>query len=163
MFNYNIDWNNVIKILVPPVYRQTIHLDWLKALTAPIRSLYSSFVSYKDDKMYFSSITFQQIAIEKLLNDLYDNTHRRIYLEDVTQITNTYIANKALGYPPVYVYNSAVSHDELWVYNKNTTLTQLDFLVKVPAMLMGTINLNQMKAYIDDYAFAGKRYEIQSI
>ena len=163
MFNFDFDWNNVIKVLVPPVYRQTIHLDWLKALTKPIRTLYASFLTYKDEKMYYASITFQKIAMEKMLNDLFDNVHRRIYIEDVSGISPVYIANKNLGYEPVYVYNKAVTHDELWVYSKSSYVAQLDFVVKVPAMLIGTININQMMALIDDYKFAGKRYEIQSI
>lgn len=163
MFNYNIDWNTIIKVLVPPVYRGTKHLDWLKALTAPLRSLYASFILYKDDRMYYASITFQKIAMEKMLNDIFDNAARRIYIHDVIGTSSVYISNKGLGYPPVYVYNSSVAHDELWVYNKTVYYDELDFVVKIPAMLMGTINQNRMKALIKQYKFAGKRYEIQSI
>lgn len=162
MFNYNIDWLYIIRILVPPVYRTTNHLDWLQALLKPVRSLYSAFLTYKSDKMYFASIRFQKIYMEKMLNDLYDNDNRRIYIEDATRLTAVYVANKALGYPPVYVHNSSVTHDPLWVYSKSSYVAQLDFVVKVPVSIYSDLNLDQMKAYINDYKFAGKRYEIQS-
>jgi hypothetical protein len=163
MFNYSFNWNNVIKVLVPPVYRTTRHLEWMKAIFKPIITLYASFISYKDEKMYFAAVTFSKIHMEKMLNDQFDNIHRRIYIEDVTRLTNVFVANKVLGYPPVYVYNSSVTHDPLWVYSKSSYVAQLDFVVRVPASILAVINQNRMKALIGQYKFAGKRYQIQAI
>lgn len=198
MFNFDIDWANVIKVLVPPVYRQEKHLDWLQAIFKPFISLYVSFKSYQEDTMYFTSITFQKIAMEKMLNDLYDAIHRRIYIEDVVKTDYVYIANKGRGYDEVYIcnkWNSATSHnvgdviryadhyyecilastgdqpdisptywaedgDAVFIANKDVYGAEYDFIVYVPAMIYGVTNINEMRAYIEDYKFAAKRYTI---
>jgi len=160
MFNFNINWEDVIKVLVPPVYRTIIHQDWLKAIFKPISTLYASFLIYRQDTMYFTSITFQKVAIEKMLNDLYDNVHRRIYLEDASKITTLYISNKRLGYPPVYIYSKAVPSTPVYVYTKATYAAEYDFIIYIPAMIYSLTNINQLKSYVDQYKFAGKRYQI---
>lgn len=160
MFNYNINWQIIIKLLTPPVYRTSLHLDWLSAIFKPLRTLYSQFIAYKDDKMYFASITFQKIAIEKMLNDLFDNEHRRIYLADTVKLTAIYVANKNKGYPDLDVYGKNVIHDPLYIYSRSSYQSQYDFIVYVPAMLYGTLDLVKMRSYIDDYKFGSKRYTI---
>jgi hypothetical protein len=102
---YNIDWLYIIKVLIPPVIRKEKLIALLRSLLRPMIWNWSQFLDYRDDTLYYTGITFQKIAMEKMLNDIYDSIQRRIEIVDEGQVDRIYWANKSLGYPKRWIAN----------------------------------------------------------
>lgn len=149
--------------LLPPVLRGEKLQAIVKALIKPLQTLNDEFVIYINDTFYLISFTGQVIYLEKVLNDLYDSSLRRIYIQNGT----------LLGLPP-YIYN-VVENRERYIYRKNETnpnqlylrniqeyTSSNDFIVFVPSGINTPQLETQIKAIVNRYKLAGKRYSIQT-
>jgi len=76
--------------------------------------------------------------------------------------TNVYIAlgSTTNDQPDISPADWAVYKDRFFLKNKIEYQTQYDFIVMVPVPV--TFNVNEMKAFINYYKLAGKRYTIQT-
>jgi hypothetical protein len=107
--------------------------------------------------------TGQVIYLEKLLNVTYNST--AIYIDDVANIAYLYIANKDEGCP-LYISNESENNAPVYIANKSEYLTDYHFKVKIPLTLynsLGVSGLDKMKALINNYRIAGKKFIIESI
>jgi hypothetical protein len=155
---YDIDYTKAVQWLIPNWLRQSIMVSWLSALVRPLVWLYQAFLRYREAKLYQLMITPQVCYLERLLNDRFDYTDRRIYIDDV------------ITYDPLYLYLAA-ENKPIWLYTSGEPVTWLytdsetvgvsdDFIVFVPAGLV--FNENEFKALLNSYKLAGKRYKIQT-
>lgn len=82
---YIVDYDKLIKLSLPTFLRGDIIYAWLKALLQPVKELYNAFVIYKDDAVYRVSHNGSVTLLQKVLNDKFDNSERRIYIKNVEQ------------------------------------------------------------------------------
>jgi hypothetical protein len=149
---FNIDYNTLIRWLVPVPLRQPKMIAWLQALVWPVVQLYQAFRKNRDGNLYRLSITPQVCFLEKMLNDRFDNADRRIFIDD------------AIDRPPVYLYQDA---EEKPVYLGTRPLYQDtefginldDFTVWVHSSIV--FEFNEMRSLINLYKLAATRYSIQ--
>ena len=166
---FNVDFNNIVELLLPPFLRKTKIIAWLKALVKPLIDLYTTFMAYRQSVIYLLSFTGQVIYLEKLLNDTYNNGTSGIIIVDGNTLDFPYLFNKSEGVVDIYLYNLSENEDPFYLYNKSEFGTQIDFIVKVPALLYSQLQLNNnqglnnMTALITKYKLAGKRFIIQSL
>jgi hypothetical protein len=151
----NIDFKRLIAWLLPVNLRTAVHFAWLQALYAPLQTVYGLFNARRNANLYALSVTPQVCSLEKMLNDRYDSIQRRIYITDAIHISCVYIyleeEQKPLfisGSTPVYIYGEA----EIDASRK------IDFTVHVP--FLNHLNSKEMRALLNTYKLAGKRYEI---
>jgi len=165
---FNIDFNNIIQLLLPPFLRKIKIIEWLKALVKPLIDLYAIFFQYRTDTLYSLSFTGQVIYLEKLLNDTYNNGSPGIYITDGSFILKTYLYHKSEGGAKTYLFHKSENAAKTYLFHKSEYTITYDFVVMVPAAIYSILQqnnnqgLNKMKALINLYKIAGKRYTIQS-
>src|SRR5690606_15477534 len=79
---FKIDWYKFILWNVPSFERLKTRMQWLQLMLSEVRKHWDSFVVYRSAKLYDVNHTGQVIYLEKALNDAFDNTLRRIYIDD---------------------------------------------------------------------------------
>jgi hypothetical protein len=154
-----INFNVLIQLLLPTFLRKNRMIAFLTANIKPLDSLYKN-------TLYKMQHTCQVISLEKMLNEHFavanynPNNHQNT---KVITITDEYFP------PENYIYMQAenppsVDYDnqDLWIDVDNIfledDLPHFDFVVNIPASI--TFIEAQLRAIIDYYKLAGKKYRI---
>lgn len=147
-----------IKAYYPDAFAQL--QAWLYTLLFPLESLYAAFVVFVIETNYKTAITGQVVYLEKALNDKFDAVLAGIYISDGDPLNEVYLYDQAASpdSPPNIYDQGDVDPDEDFVYDHSTYEERFDFIVNVPSYVMFTTHI--MKALIDYYKPAGKRYQI---
>lgn len=158
---FNIDFQDIIKKLLPAALRLSNVKDVLFALIKPLKSLNTTFKSWKDGIDYDLQFNGQTMYLQRVLNDQFDSVLRRIYIEDTSVINNIYVANKVEGSVTLYLANkSETSAPVVYLENLSEQVNQIHFKVRVPSAL--TFSTIVMTALVDKYKIAEKNYTIQT-
>lgn len=149
---FNINYNALIRWLVPVELREPVTMAWLQVINWPVIKLYQSFTRNRAANLYRLSITPQVCFLEKMLNDRFDNTDRRIYID------------QAIERPPVYLYQD----DELKpVYlNERPLYQDTEFAINLDDFVVYVHNeiifeFNEMRSLIILYKLSGTQFSIQ--
>ncbi|GAA4198680.1 hypothetical protein GCM10022289_07790 [Pedobacter jeongneungensis] len=129
-------------------------MAWLQALVAPIITLHQQWYNKRLDNLYKLAHNGQVCHLRAALNDTFDPDQRRI------KIAN---GNK---YQRRYIYTSGEQKQKYLGINYLMQVgdyadTGIDFRVVVPQDFDLVNNIYQLKAMIDFYKLAGKRYNIE--
>jgi len=144
-------------MLVWPHLRKIKHVLWLQGLISPVNVLYQQFRKNRDANLYRLKITGQVCYLQRLLNDRYDISDRRISIDDGQTFDPVYIFLE-LESKPVHLFTAA-ENQPVYIYTQpETAIDPADFVVKVPAGLV--YNETEMRGLIDAYKLAGKIYTI---
>ena len=133
---------------------------WLLALVTPIIFLYGDFKRFRTAKKYQLLITPQVCYLEKMLNDAFDFTLRRITIVDAVWFPATNIFQE-LELKPLALYTEIEALPLILYTEGEAGDFQDDFVVEVPISLV--FNQDQMKATINNYKLAGTKYKIQTV
>lgn len=161
----NLDFKKVFIDFVAVKIRREKMTAWVEALLSPLQSLHDQFVLWHTKIRYDLSFTGQQVYLEHLLNDVYDDNSRRIYIDDPsgTVIFSNFIFNKIEAQPAKYIYNKSEAQPSSFVYNKSeASVSTDDFIVYVPSTIFTNPVEIAMKQLIDKYRAAGKKYSFQT-
>lgn len=149
---YNININKLTALLTPTFLRKERHLAWLRALHYPLNGLADRFNFNRNENLYNLAHNGQVCYLRKVLNDRFDVSQRRIEIADGNRYKRPYIYTDGERKPKflgtMYLRDDADYGD-----------TGLDFLVLVPSDLK--YNSYEMRALVDFYKLASKRYKIQ--
>ncbi len=157
---FEVDLPKLVRLLVPPRMRKMKQVAWLQALTNPVNYLYQQFRRNRDANLYRLYITPQVVYMEKLLNDRYDISGRRIRIKDALVYDAEYLYQDQ-ELKPLYIYKEEENKPVYLFTDDEIGSDSVDFFVLVPPDL--TFNENEMTALIDNYKLAGKRYKIQKV
>ena len=145
---------------LPVWWRQTTFYAWIKVIVSPVIYLAGLFKANRDKNIYDLGINGQVCYLEKALNDVFDATDRRIYIDDPDYVD------------PIYVYRT----DELktiWLGKTGETIVGmtnpipaylrseeytgggLQFKVMVP--LAVTYDAARMRALVNKYRLVSKK------
>lgn len=160
---YDINWN-VFGVQNLPIKWRGLHsISFIKVLLKPINEIYYKWYNWRIDNIYKLENTGQICYLRGSLNDKFDGLERRIYIDDGLLFETTYIFTEAEA---IEVYTNTESEGDeetLWVYTEAETAdSKLDFIVYVPTSILNN-DLYALKAHIDFYRAAGKRYAIIEI
>lgn len=152
------DFDEVIEFNLPIHLRQFKILAYLKFISTPFKRLLNEFYEFTNKVKYEVSFNGQVIYLEHILNDTFDNVNRGIYITDADQEDQVFLFNQAEQNEKTYLYNISESGPETYLYNQSESLSWPNFIVNVPSGV--TYDENQMKALINKYKLAGKKYKI---
>lgn len=156
---YNFDVNRIVKLLLPPILRVGKNIDFLLIPFRIIDNIINELKQLRNKQIYFSQFNSQTIVLQHLLNDLFDNQLRRIYIINTANIYYPYFYNEIENKPPIYLHYK-IENMPFYMKFQIEYHSLNDFIVYVPSAL--TINIQLMKYYIDYYKVAGKKYIIQT-
>ncbi|WP_343671829.1 hypothetical protein [Chitinophaga sp.] len=157
---FDIDYQKLIRLLMPPRLRKALHVAWLQAISYPVNVLYQQFRRNRDANLYRLSITPQVVYMEKLLNNRYDLADRGIRIVDAVSNEVTWIYQEAES-KPKFLYTEAEAQPIHLFTESEIGNEPVDFYVMVPATIY--FNENEMSALIDTYKLAGMAYKIQRV
>ena len=153
---FNINFDILIKLLLPVSLRQPTTESFLKAVLKPLKQLYNIFLSYRTKQLLALSYTGQTMYLKKLLNDNFDNA-RRFRITDVAntrlQLCNDPNVTKKL------TYTTDETH-EIDFYNPEHDENNIDFTITGADDLLYMPSITEVAYFVDRYKLAGKKYNI---
>lgn len=157
MFHYRhyiVDYAKFRDLLLPTFKRKPKIRAYLLAWLMPISNLYTAFMKFRKDTLYKINHNGQVVYLQKVLNDRFDNTLRRIYITDGIINEPTFIY-KHVEDRPVYLGTRYIySREEL-------QFRDVDFIVVLPYdMVLSDEELIRMKSLLNYYKLASKTYRI---
>lgn len=151
---FNINWSRLAVLLTPTFLRSEVMNAWVSLLLSPVGDVYTWWLQFRGQNIYNLAHNSQKCYLRGALNDRFDNELRRIRIDDGNGFKRKYIYTDAEEKPKflgtMYLYDDSDYED-----------TGVDFIVVVPAGLI--YNTYEMKALIDFYRLASKRYKIATI
>lgn len=159
----DIDYNKLLRWMIPVKLRQPRMVAWLRAFSAPIRNrLYPGFKSWEAKCWYDLKYQTGQVAyLEFVLNDHFDPALKRIYIGPGANVDNRVYLYLDSEDQPVWLYldNEA---QPVWLYTDGElnggSGGGYDFTINVPVGLPN--EEATLRAVADRYKRDGKRYVI---
>lgn len=148
---FSVNWNRLTILLTPTFLRSDLMKAWLSLLVSPIEDIHYQWLQFRKANIYNLAHNSQKCYLRGALNDRFDNELRRIRIDDGNAFKRQYIytdaeqKTKFLG--TMFLYDDSDYAD-----------TGVDFIVVVPSDLQ--YNNYEMKALVDFYRLASKRYKI---
>lgn len=133
-------------------------LAFWSVIALSINGVQTSFQQLFNDTKYDLTFNGQVIYLEHYLNDKYDNTQRRIVIEDIELGNSTFLFNKIEENEDTFIYNKTENEDPIYLNNNTEVMAVNNFQVLVPSDI--TFDEIVFRRHVDKYRLAGKQYEI---
>lgn len=161
---FDFVFKNTIKRLLHPFYRKTRHIAALMAFLVSIRRLKDAFIDFRNKTEYDIKFNAQTLSLETRLNQEYNLLTGTIYIETISSTEDAvYIFWLSENQQPTYIgwlSESTINPVYVrWLSEAPPVGAGVEFIVWVPSTL--NFDLEKMKAIINLYKLAGKRYAIQ--
>lgn len=159
----DIDYNKLLRWVLPVKLRQARRVAWLTALSAPIRNrLYPAFKTWEAKCWYDLKYQSGQVAyLEFVLNERFDPALKRIYIGPGQNIDNWVYIYLDSEDQPVWLYTD-IEAQSIWLYTdeelNGVNGGGYDFTINVPVGLPN--EEATLRAVTDRYKRDGKRYVI---
>lgn len=154
-----INFSTYVKNHVPPALREARQLSWLSSLVSPIVTIWNIFSVWRAQKRKEISYNCQTIMVEEALNDFFDATLRRIYIDNTwNNLERTAIYRVADGQPASVIYRLTDGQAGRYIYRHADYQQEYDFIVVLPA---GEIfNEDQVRKLVDTLRRAGRKFKL---
>lgn len=161
---YYINFRLAFLSLIPGAIRAQRLNDWVGTLLTGLQPVNDLFVNLTDLIRYKLEFNGQVAYLETYLNNAYDPTLKRIYIDDplTTTVQPPYIFNVVEGQNTATVYNVAETPDTIYIWNSSELVGSDDFVVNVPTSVWSAPDEPQWRQYIDTYKPAGRRYSFDT-
>jgi hypothetical protein len=159
---YQVNWYRLIQQLLPSFLRKPVQQLWLYALLGPLAELHAVFLAYRTDKLRELSYNGQTINMEAMLNYYWPSGGGGIFIENnPQQLPVVYTYYQVEQQPPLYIFANGEAAPPTYIYSDAEYLAgNVDFIIWVPVATVYTEAA--MRARVDLYRAAGKRYRIQT-
>lgn len=148
-----INFNRLIQMFLPINLRQPNQTAFLNSLIKPLNILYA-------DTLYKMQHTCQVMYLEKMLNEYFSVVG---YDSQNHEATKVIFIDDAPKPPTKYIYLSQEIPPKDYLYLGKQYLTgetdHLDFIIHIPSSFVFVEDI--LKAIIDYYKLAGKKYKIE--
>ena len=141
-------------ILLTKIRKAKLLLTVLNSAGTVLNSLFADFKSWLKDKHYEINITPQVCYIEKMLNDEFDTTSRRIYISEAARLQTNFLYRETDGKNWYFGAGKFFVDDTRFKY-------PYDFVINIPIGLI--INKERLTALVNKYKLLGKTYRLKWI
>lgn len=155
---YNVDLNRVVRQFLPVRKKQPVMLAFVYSLIYPITELYERFLVFRETIIFKARYNSQIMYIEHLLNSYFNEGGTSIYIQDGVIIDEFYLFKNSEPNDAEYIYKVSEGGTDRYLYLDSEYGSIVDFIVNVPSAI--TYDTNLMKAWINRYKMAGKKYSI---
>lgn len=166
---YNLNIKKLTILITPTFLRKERFLEWVHSLISPLEFLYDEFLKHRAEDIYKLEHTAQVISLEKVLNDRFDISQRRIRIGDVERKEPFYIFLET-EQTPKFVHSESENKEPIYLYSEGISVKgRYDFMVYLPLDIwqrektevgIGEYRFYEMESLIDFYKLAGKKYKI---
>jgi hypothetical protein len=156
---FSIDFSKLALLLTPIFWRSNIMIDWINSFIEPIAIIHKEFIKYREKQIYKVVHNGQVILLEKVLNDAFDSSERRVFISELPVFDPLYIYTTAEN-KPVFIGSQ-------YLYPiQPPEIIDVDFILNFPVLIkpnnpIALINFeNKIKALTNYYKIASKRFKI---
>ncbi len=157
---FDIDYNALVKILLPQQLRNANMKAWLNSLVSPVVYVYNLFMGNRYDNLYVLNHSSQVTYLQAVLNDAFDNALRRIIIVDGPDFEPVYTYLSAEE-KAVFIYKASENLPTSLYTNNETVTLGYDFIVLVPSSI--AFDPSYMNALIQKFKLASKTYTIKTV
>ncbi len=159
-----LNWNIPQFILdkLPSNKQKSIQIAWISSLLQPIANIYNGFKTFYLNTAEKLKYNGQVIILEQLLNDTFDNTARRIFIQNANEtdfIDTIYFASE--GAPETDIFYESEGEPPIYAYYETEAKGSVEFYVFVPIGLV--YDAATMNSLINRYKLVTKRHTIIAI
>ena len=160
---YNIDYNILIRSLLPTFLRQPIIIAFLRCLISPIIWLYNAFLRARENDLFRESIDSTIPRLEFMLNTIFypaglDSEYNyRIKISLLGAKTSIYIFLLPEG-KPQYIFTAAENRPKYIYTPAEAGQVEIDFIVNVPIGI--EYDEVRMRSLVRSYCLPDKSFEI---
>ncbi len=155
---YNINWTRFVYQFLPTILRKPTLLAFMITCIKPLSTCYLFFFVFKSDADYRVQHNGQICYLQKMLNDKFDASLRRIKVQNIRPKEPLW-----MYYPedekPLFMYEEV--DFPVYFYNSEDYYNEFDFEVLIPNVLDEL--KNQMMANINYYKLFSKNYKITTL
>lgn len=152
---YNVDFRKLPLLLLPIFLRKRLTIIFLDSYLTPLKKTHQAWNLFRNDNIYKIKHNGQVCNFRKALNDRFDPSLRRIYIDDGNRFQRKYLYTTA--------ENKSNYLGKMFLHlNSDYADTGVDFVVFVPIEIINQQPF-ELKALIDFYKTGGKRYKIERI
>lgn len=168
---YKIDFTKLFMQLLPPVLRSRFLSSLLSVMIVPLRYIYTSFGSLKDNADNRLNITGNVQYLEKALNDAFYLKERQIFLETPEEESPAafYFSSEQQRPNILFLLSEEIG---FLMMNKGESVVKMNFIINVPTFLCTSIDskeadkyqwqyLSIIKNIIKIYKPAGRTFSIE--
>lgn len=152
IFDWDIQY--FAEIMLPHSMRKERILILLRTFLSYIGRRYEDFLVFRQETIYSLGVNGQTCYLRAHLNNMFDDSLRRITIEDASTYDRQFIFIDPENQPvflttPFYIQLTATYLD-----------TGYDFYVKLNGVTLSASETERMKAAVSQYKLAGKRFLI---
>ena len=160
---FDVVFYNLIPKFMPVRWRNVKHIQWLRALIAPVIWLKGLFDANRAKNLYYVNHNSQVFSIEAALNDSLDNTDRGIHIIDPEwhDPLSLYLVSeeKPVWLGLVSEEGSTTYPDPEWLYTESETeISGYMFIVRVSTAVSISIGYSEarVRGIVDKYRLPSK-------
>lgn len=155
---YDINFDTLACWLTPRWLKAERFMILLRSCFYPLVFIHNAFIRYREAKLYEIAMNYQVCYMEAFLNDRFDFTQRRIYIEDAANEETIYIYTRD-ELNPLGIYRRSEDQAQP-VYTRGETNGDYinDFIIWVPIGVV--FDESEMRAMVAT-KLCGKRYKIE--
>lgn len=157
---YNIIYSKLRQWLTPYFLANPKMNAWLAIIIQPVTFIYNDLLNFRTQKLYQLSITPQVTYLQKLLNDRYDYTLRRIRIVDAIDKPPVYLFVRSELKPRGFFTRAENNPVYFFARSESGSITN-DFVIKIPYSV--PFNELELKSLVNAYKLASKKFSIQLI
>jgi hypothetical protein len=161
--NYNrifkIDFQKLALLMTPIFWRKSVFIDYINLFVEPLAVVHADFLRFREKEKYKVIHTGQVLLLEKVLNDSFDKSDRRIFISEEAIFDPLFIYS-TIENKPVFLGTEYVNEKQA------ENVIEVDFIINFPIALkpnnsIALINFeNRIKAETNYYKLASKRFKI---
>jgi len=157
-YNFNINWVKFAIDQMEVAIRKLPLVQYIVALLRGIAALHRDFIYFRAVTLYEAEINGQVIKLERILNDMFDEEARRIYITDgdvyVAPVFYEEYKNNPVVFPEegdsaVPIFYSIEAADDVVSFN---------FYVHIPEEVY--VENLRIKAIVNRYKVMGRTYQL---
>lgn len=156
---YIVNFKKLVTQRLPVDLRQQKVMAFFLAFVSPIVTIYNALILFRTNMLYKLLINSQVVYLEKLLNDRYDTTLRRIHILDGKEYAASFLFTKAESKPMV-IYRKSEDRPKFLYTRGEAGQYTFDFVVFVPVSV--TYDTNEMTSLVASNKLASKLFTIQT-
>lgn len=155
---FEINFNKVVVWLLPTFMRVPFWVNYFIAVVSPFVKIYNAFTTKRAETIYKLNHNSQVCYLEGALNDTFDPIERLIYLQDAGGYEAIGV-NRDSDLQDLAIQSDALPSDFMLHNDSAYNGGSYDFVVVLPYQLSSSM-IYRLKALVNYYKLAGKRYDI---
>ena len=163
MSKYDVNFKRLVLLMLPTFWRKPLLATIAYAAVSPLNYLHTKFVLFQRSTDYRLTHNGQVCYLRAVLNDQFDPIERRIT-----------ITEDAGNVGPLMLWQRSEERAQLlpmretwqaFIVNRRgfEGINSFDFWVNIPVVLLEAVDITRLKAIVNTYKLASKRFSINYI